>query len=62
LRAAASFLAERRDEPLYAVCNALMEGEFGKSDWLLAYWTKERLFSVEARRVWVEPDIRPLPF
>ncbi len=62
LRAAASFLAEHRDERLFEVCNTLMESRFGKSDWLLAYWTKERLFSVEARRVWVEPDIRPLPF
>jgi hypothetical protein len=62
LRAASSFLAAHRDEPLFAVCNALMESPFGKSDWPLTYWTKERLFSVEARRVWVEPDIRPLPF
>ena len=62
LRAAASFLAERRDEPLFAVGNALMESAFGKPDWLLAYWTKERLFSVEARRAWVEPDIQALPF
>jgi hypothetical protein len=62
LRAASSFLAERREEPLFAVCNALMESAFGKSDWLLAYWTRERLFSVEARRVWVEPNLKPLPF
>ena len=62
LRAASSFLADHRDKPLFAVCNALMESSLGKSDWLLAHWTKERLFSVEARRVWVEPDIRPLPF
>ena len=62
LRAAASFLAAHREEPLFAVCNALMDGAFGKSDWPLAYWTKARLFSVEARRIWVEPDIRPLPF
>jgi hypothetical protein len=26
------------------------------------YWTRERLFSVEARRNWVEPDLAPLPF
>jgi hypothetical protein len=62
LRAAESFLAERREEPLFAVCNALMESAYGKPDWPLAYWTKERLFSVEARRIWVEPDIRSLPF
>ena len=62
LRAASSFLEEHRDKTLFAVCNALMDGPLGKSDWLLAYWTKDRLFSVGARRAWVEPDIRPLPF
>jgi hypothetical protein len=62
LRAASSFLVAHPGLPLFAVCNALMESSFGKSDWPLAYWTKARLFSVEARRTWVEPDIRLLPF
>ncbi|HTW36659.1 MAG TPA: hypothetical protein VMD53_18725 [Rhizomicrobium sp.] len=62
LRAASSFLETHRDKPLFAVGNALMDSPLGKPDWLLAYWTKQRLFSVEARRAWLEPDIRPLPF
>lgn len=62
LRAAAWFLAARAGDDLFAVANALMASPLGKSDWPLAYWTKERLFSVEARRIWVEPDIAPLPF
>jgi len=33
----------------------------GQPQWLLEYWTRERLFSVEARRNWVEPDLAPLP-
>ena len=32
----------------------------GRSDWLLKHWSRERLFSVEARRGWVEPDLAPL--
>ena len=28
----------------------------------LEHWSPERLFSVEARRRWVAPDLRPLPF
>jgi hypothetical protein len=32
----------------------------GHSDWLLRHWSRERLFSVEARRGWVEPDLAPL--
>ncbi len=62
LRAARDFLARHEGLPLYAVCNALMRAPFGDKDWLLAYWTRETLFSVEARRHWVEPDIKPLPF
>ncbi len=27
----------------------------------LTYYSRERLFSVEARRGWVEPDLQPLP-
>ena len=31
-----------------------------RSDWLLAHYTRERLFSAAARRGWVEPDLAPL--
>lgn len=62
LRAAGSFLRARPGEPLHVVLDALMESPLGRSDWLLAHWTKARLFSVEARRAWVEPDLSPLPF
>jgi hypothetical protein len=62
LRAARSFLLQDPGRSLCATCNALLASPLGKSDWLLAYWTKARLFSVEARRRWVEPDLKPLPF
>lgn len=32
----------------------------GARDLPLRHWSRERLFSVEARRVWVEPDLKPL--
>ena len=47
------------DAPLHAVLDDLMAGPLGRSDWPLAYWSKARLFSVEARREWVEPDLAP---
>lgn len=28
----------------------------------LEYYSRERLMSVDARRAWVEPDLRPLPW
>jgi len=62
IRAARAFLSCAPSEPLFVTCNALMHSRLGRSDWLLEYWTRTRLFSVEARRAWLEPDIRPLPF
>ena len=62
IRAARGFLSGARPQPLYMTCNALMCSRLGEPDWLLEYWTRQRLFSVEARRAWLEPDIRSLPF
>lgn len=62
LRAARSFLRQDPRRSLFATCNALMASPFGQSAWLLAYWSRPILFSVEARRRWVEPDLKPLPF
>lgn len=47
---------------VHAAVQALLDGGLDRSDWLLAYWSRAVLFSVEARRGWVEPDLKPLPF
>lgn len=62
IQAARAFLKQRPDMPLHEVCNELMASPLGKSDWILTYWSGEKLFSVEARRTWVGPDIERLPF
>jgi hypothetical protein len=62
IRAARAFLRGRPDEPLFDSCNALMESPLGDSGWLFEYWSRERLMSVAARRGWLEPDLRSLPF
>ncbi len=63
LRAADAFLRDLPEEtPIHAVCNALLASPLGRTDWLLSYWSKSVLFSVAARRGWVAPDLRPLPF
>ena len=41
--------------------NALLLSPQGKRAWPLAFYSRERLFSVEARMSWVEPDLKPLP-
>jgi hypothetical protein len=62
LRGARAHLAARPDASLAAVLAELLAGPLGRSDWPMAYWTKDRLFSAEARRRWLEPDLQPLPF
>ncbi len=48
--------------PLHQAVNQLLASELGDRDWLLSYWSKSRLFSVEARRTWVEPDLEAFPY
>ncbi len=63
LRAARAALdAAPPDRPLHAVLADLLSSDYGRSDWILRFWSRERLFSVEARKAWVEPDLRALPF
>jgi len=62
IRAASACLAAAGAAPLLEVCNALLASALGQPDWLLAYWSRSRLFSPEARGAWVAPDIEDLPF
>jgi hypothetical protein len=62
LRAADAWIAAHAREPLHASLNGLLASDYGRSDWPLAFWSRELLFSVEARRRWVEPNLKPLPF
>jgi len=39
-----------------------MKTNFANPNWLLEYWSRERLMSVDARRAWLEPDLKALPF
>ncbi len=38
----------------------LQASSLGDKAWPLTFWSREQLFSVEARRGWVAPDLRPL--
>jgi hypothetical protein len=62
IRAARAWLAARPRLSRAEALDALLAGPFGRSDWLLAHWSRTRLFSVEARRGWLDPDLSPLPF
>ncbi|HEY0314563.1 MAG TPA: hypothetical protein VGC56_18970 [Allosphingosinicella sp.] len=47
--------------PLVEKANGLLLAEEGQRDWPLPFYSRELLFSVEARRGWVEPDLAEVP-
>jgi hypothetical protein len=52
-------LAERPpNQPLVDSVNALLLSDRGKRDWPLRFYSRERLFSVAARRGCIAPDLR----
>ena len=55
-------LASAQASPLHEILDKLLASPLGDSKWLLTYWSRERLFSVEARRGWVAPDLKPLVY
>ncbi|HEV2594031.1 MAG TPA: hypothetical protein VGU01_02380 [Sphingomicrobium sp.] len=56
------FLSEANmSEPLHELVNVLLLSPMGRRDWPLRFYTPARLFSVEARRIFVEPDSAALP-
>ena len=62
LRVARAWLAKRPGMALHEALSALLDSEYGRYYWPLTYWSNSVLFSVAARRAWVEPDLQALPF
>ncbi len=46
--------------PVDDLARELIE-RYGEHDLVLRYYSRERLFSPEARRCWLEPELLPLP-
>ena len=55
------FLSETRETELAARVNAMLLSDVGRRDWPLRFYSRDLLFSVPARRGFVEPDLMPLP-
>jgi len=47
--------------PLVAKVNGLLASEEGRREWPLCFYDPKTLFSVGARRGWVEPDLGEMP-
>lgn len=48
------------DDPIDELAHALIE-QWGDKNMPLRHYSPQRLFSAEARRGWIEPDLAPLP-
>lgn len=48
-------------EPLHELVNELLLSPMGKRDWPFRFYSRERLFSVEARREFAPPDVAAFP-
>jgi hypothetical protein len=55
------FLSGTAETGLAARVNALLLSPMGTRDWPLRFYSRDLLFSVPARRGFVEPDLAPLP-
>ena len=53
-------LAETAEASLVGKVNALLASARGRRDGPLRFYSPETLFSVAARRSWIEPDIAPI--
>ena len=56
------FLVEAdTSEPLHDLVNDLLLSPMGRRDWPFRFYSRDRLFSVEARRDFLPPDLAALP-
>lgn len=62
LHGARLFLSEADpDEGLADLVNQFIHSPMGRRDWPLRFYSRDLLFSVEARRTFVAPDLAALP-
>lgn len=62
LRGVRLFLSEAdAHAPSYELVNALLLSPMGRRDWPLRFYSADRLYSLEARREWITPDLASLP-
>jgi hypothetical protein len=62
LHGIADHLAAHRGESLPVSLALLLQSPLADKNWPLASYSHERLFSVAARRRWLEPDLAPRTF
>lgn len=58
--AAANYLSGQNIDDITRLCNNFINSDFASSSYPLQFYSDKRLFSVEARRKWLEPDLKNL--
>ncbi|ARS26639.1 hypothetical protein [Sphingomonas sp. KC8] len=61
VRATRIYLAREGDCDLLGAVNGQLGAAEGRREWPLHFYSRERLFTVDARRGYVEPDLAQLP-
>jgi len=57
LRVLAKFSEENRHMNFSKLCAVALQGALGTKDYVFSYYSKELLFSKEARKIWMESDL-----
>ena len=60
INAIEQFFASRPQQELATLCGAMLASPLMSKDFPLTFYTRELLFSREARRDWVDPDLRDI--
>lgn len=56
------FVHKNSDKNLLDLCNAFLASEYAARELPLQFYSRELLFSTDARAFWVEPDLKNLIF
>ena len=59
LRGISGHISVHGGDPLPRSLALLLQSPLAHKDWPLSFYSRERLFSVDARNGWVEPDLTP---
>ena len=61
LLVASDFIKNHRSQSIAVVCEDFIASDKAHRNYPLRFYSKERLFSVEARKTWVAPDLKEVP-
>jgi hypothetical protein len=54
------YLKQHHFENLAKAINAFLNSEYANNQFPLSYYTREKLFSIEARKVWINGDLKKI--